>query len=84
MKIVHGGMLLNRKNRGGLTLPSPEFEQIVKVCDGLFNQVLSKKGGNPFKIKNIVDLISTKACQLVQELHPTLLQRRQWDLIATC
>jgi hypothetical protein len=31
MKIVCGGMLLNRKNRGGLTLPSDEFEKIVKI-----------------------------------------------------
>jgi hypothetical protein len=74
MKIVHGGKLLNRKNRGGLTLPSEEFEKIVKISETLFQNILVEAGGNPFRIKNIVDIISLKACSLIQELYPALLE----------
>lgn len=74
MKIVHGGQLLNRKNRGGLTLPSKEFEKIVRISESLFQNLLLEAGGNPFKIKNIVDIISLKACTLIQELYPNLLE----------
>jgi hypothetical protein len=73
MKIVRGGILLNRKNRGGLTLPSDEFEKIVKISETLFSRLLIQEGGNPFKIKNIVQVISLKASTLIQELYPTLL-----------
>lgn len=74
MKIVRGGMLLNRKNRGGLTLPSEEFEKIVNISETLFTNLLLEEGGNPFKIKNLVHVISLKACTLIQELYPNLLK----------
>ena len=65
---------LIEKNRGGLTLPSQEFEKIVRISESLFQNLLLKAGGNPFKIKNIVDIISLKACTLIQELFPNLLE----------
>jgi ribosomal protein S17E len=74
MKIVHGGLLINRKNRGGLTLPSVEFEKIVQISETLFVNLLLEAGGNPFKVKNLVDIISLRACSLIQELYPTLLR----------
>ena len=74
MKNVRGGMLLNRKNRGGLTLPSVEFEKVVKISETLFTNLVQEQGGNPFKVKNLVDIISLKACTLIQDLYPTLLK----------
>ena len=73
-KIVRGGMLLNKKNRGGLTLPSEEIEKIVKISEALFSNLVQTRGGNPFKIKNLADVISLKACILIQDLYPTLLK----------
>jgi hypothetical protein len=67
-------MLLNRKNKGGLTLPSEEFEKIVKISKTLFSNLLLEEGGNPFKIKNLVHVLSLKACNLIQELYPRLLK----------
>lgn len=74
MKIVRGGMLLNRKNRGGLTLPSPEFEKVVRISETLFSNLLQEEGGNPFKVKNLVNKIALKASTIVQELYPKLLK----------
>ena len=73
-RIVRGGMLLNKKNRGGLTLPSEEIEKIVKISEALFSNLVQAEGGNPFKIKNLVDVISLKACTLIQDLYPSLLK----------
>ena len=74
MKVVRGGMLLNRKNREGLTLPSQQFEKIVKICETLFSNLIQEEGGNPFKVKNLVTNISLKVCLLIHELYPTLLK----------
>jgi hypothetical protein len=74
MRIIRGGMLLNRKNKGGLTLPSEEFEKIVKISETQFSNLLLEEGGNPFKIKNLVHVLSLKACSLIQELYPRLLK----------
>ncbi len=73
MTIVRGGILLNRKNRGGLTLPSDELEKIVKISETLFSRLLIQEGGNPFKIKDKVQVISLKVSTLIQELYSTLL-----------
>jgi hypothetical protein len=51
-------------NRGGLTLPSDEFEKIVKISETLFSRLLIQEGGNPFKIKNICS-----SGYLVKNLH---------------
>jgi|688.fasta_scaffold1615434_1 hypothetical protein len=54
MKIVHSRLLLNWKNRGGLTLPSQEFEKtFLESLKLSFQNLLLKAGGNPFKIKII-------------------------------
>jgi len=73
MKIVHGGLLLNRKNRGGLTLPSVEFEKVVKIGETLFCTLVHDQGGNPFKVNNLVDRIALQASKIIKDLHPSLL-----------
>jgi hypothetical protein len=55
-------------------LPSIEFEKIVKkVCENLFSSLLMQEGGNPFKVKNLVNVISLKACAF-PDSYPTLLK----------
>jgi hypothetical protein len=74
LKIVRGDKLLSRKNRGGLTLPSLEFEKIVGICESVFSNILQEQGGNPFKVKNLVHVVSVRVSSVVHELHPTLLK----------
>jgi hypothetical protein len=62
------------KNRGGLTLPSLEFEKIVGICESVFSNILQEQGGNPFNVKNLVDVVSVRVSTVVHELHPTLLK----------
>ena len=40
---IREGKLLNKKNRGGLTLPSKEFEKVVSITDLLYSKINNKK-----------------------------------------
>jgi hypothetical protein len=70
LKIVRGDKLLSRKNRGGLTLPS----LVVRICESVFSNILQEQRGNPFNVKNLVDVVSVRVSSVVHELHPTLLK----------
>lgn len=55
-------------------MPSPEFEKVVRISETLFSNLLQEEGGNPFKVKNLVNKIALKASTIVQELYPKLLK----------
>ena len=74
IKDVHACSLLDRKNRGGLTLPSVQLEKVVQISEAIFSNLL-KTEGNPFKVRKIVEKISQKTCKEVFDNHPTLLSQ---------
>jgi hypothetical protein len=44
------------------------------ISKTLFVNLLLEAEGNPFKVKNLVNIIFWRACSLIQELYPTLLR----------
>ena len=62
LRIVNSSALLNIKNRGGLTKPSPAIKRIVRVSETVFSDLI-KDGRNLFIEKNLVDKIIIKVNQ---------------------
>ena len=52
LRIVNSSALLNIKNRGGLTKPSPAIERIVRVSETVFSDMI-KDGRNLFSEKKL-------------------------------
>ena len=52
LRTVNSSALLNIKNRGGLTKPSPAIERIVRVSETVFSDMI-KDGRNLFSEKKL-------------------------------
>ena len=48
---IREGKLHNKKNHGGLTLPSKEYEKVVSIADSLYSKINNEK---LFSHKNII------------------------------
>ena len=62
LRIVNSSALLNIKNRGGLTKPSPAIERIVRVSETVFSDMI-KDGKTSFRKKTLLDKIIIKVNQ---------------------
>ena len=66
---IREGKLLNKKNRGGLTLPSKEFEKVVSITDSLYSEINNEK---LFSQKNIITKLQCQTYKVICELHPEM------------